>query len=134
MENYRYNILWYRLWFPYSYIPTIDPFHFPFQLLFHHIFVQLLNDIGNYVVAKGQYAIEFQQKGVFLFIYLRFWRDEQLCRVFLKQTGRVVGQTGAELSLLSSVLAAISTHPNLVCCNEGSFDLIQVLDVSTLFS
>ena len=83
-------------------------------------------------MADGHYAIEFHQKGLFLFVYLRFWRGEQLCRVLLRRTGRVVGQTRAELSLLSSVLAAISTRPNLVCCNGGSFDLIQLIDNSVL--
>ena len=39
------------------------------QVLFYHMFMQMLDDLGQYVVANGFYAIEIQQKGVFLFIH-----------------------------------------------------------------
>ena len=89
--------------------------------------------IWNYVVADSQYAIEFEQNGVFLFLYLPFWRDNQLCRVLLKRTGRVVGQTQTKVSLLASLLSVISTQPSRVSCNGCLIDLIQLLDKNLFF-
>ena len=104
-----------------------------FQVLFHHIFVQMLDDIGHHVVSSGFYAVEFEVRGVFLFIHLRFWKDKQLCRVLLKRTGRVLGRTTAEVVLLSGLLAAISTRPSLVSCSGCSLELVQLVDNSFLF-
>ena len=96
--------------------------------------MRMLDDIGQHVVAEGQYSVEFELKGLFLFIHLRFWRDNQLCRVVLKRTGRSVRQTQAEKSLLSSLLAAISTRPNPVCASGCSLELIEELDKNPLFT
>ena len=93
----------------------------------------MLEDIGHHVVANGYYAVEFEVKGVFLFLHLRFWRDNQLCRVLLKRTGLVLGRCSAEVNLLSGLLAAISTSPTLVCCSGCSLELVQLLDKSPLF-
>ena len=105
-----------------------------FQVLFHHIFVRLLDDLGQYIVAEGQFAIEFELKGLFLFMHVRFWRDNQLCRVVLKRTGRTGGQTQAEKHLFSSLLGAISTRPSPVCASGCSLDFVQDLDESPLFT
>ena len=85
------------------------------------------------MVADGQYALECEQRGVFLFLHICFWRDNQLCRVLVERTGRVVGQTQAEVNLLASLLSANSTRASLVCCNGCSFDLKQLLDNCPLF-
>ena len=69
--------------------------------------MQMLDDLGQYVVANGYYAIEFQQKGVVFFIHLRFWRENHLFCVLIKRTGRVGGLVEADVGLLSSLLAAI---------------------------
>ena len=94
------------------------------------MFLQVIHDIGTHVVAAGDYALEFVKQGVFLFVYIRFWRKDELCRVFLKRTGRVLGQTSAELSLVSSVMAAFSTRPNLVCCSGSTLETIRQIDNS----
>ena len=104
-----------------------------FQVSFHHIFVQMLVDIGHHVVSTSFYAVEFEVKGVFLFLHLRFWKDKQLCRVLLKRTGRVLGRTSAEVVLLSGLLAAISTRPSLVSCSGCSWELVQLVDNISLF-
>ena len=93
----------------------------------------MLEDIGHHVVSNGYYAVEFEVKGVFLSLNLRFWRDKQLCRVLLKRIGRVLGRGSAEVNLLSGLLAAISTSPTLVCCSGCSLELVQLLDKSPLF-
>ena len=72
-------------------------------------------------------------KGAFLFTHLRFWRDNQLCRVGLKRTGRAGGQTQAERNLLASLLAAVSTRPSPIRVSECSLELVEMLNKSRLF-
>ena len=104
------------------------------QVLFHHIFIQLLEDLANHVLSSGFYALEFEQKGPMLFLHIRFWRVGQLCRVLIRRTGRTVGQTSAELGLLSSLLAAISPRTSPVCCSGCTQSLVQLLHECPLFS
>ena len=88
----------------------------------------MIEDIGTHVVEKGYYSLEFQINGVFLNLYIRFWHAGQLVRVFLKRTGRGQGRTSAELSLVSYVMAAVSTRPDIVACLGASPGLICLLD------
>ena len=71
--------------------------------MFHHMFLELIADIGSQINTSGEYAVEFATDGVFLLSFVRFWHDDQLCRVFLKRTGRVQGQAQAEVCLISYV-------------------------------
>ena len=54
----------------------------------------------------------------------------ELCRVFLKRTGRVLGQSAAELQLISDVMAVFSTSPNIVCCPGSTLETIRAVDNS----
>ena len=71
------------------------------QIVFHHMFLELVKDIGHHVVSTGDYGLEFANDGAFLLLFIRFWHEDQLCRVFLKRTGRTQGQSQSELTLLS---------------------------------
>ena len=94
------------------------------------MFSVLITDIGTHVNASGEYSVEFATDGAFLLVFIRFWRAEQLCRVFLKRTSRLQGQTSAEICLLSYLMAAISTKPALVSCTGCSARTIELLDQS----
>ena len=89
-----------------------------------------MKDIGTHVVESGEYSLEFVKQGVFLLVFIRFWRKNELCRVFLKRTGRVLGQSAAELQLISDVMAVFSTSPNIVCCSGSTLETIQAVDNS----
>ena len=104
------------------------------QVLFHQIFIQLLEDLANHLLSSGFYALEFEQKGHMLFLHLRFWRQGQMCRVLIRRTGRTVGQTSAELCLLSYLLAAISPRASPVCCSGCTQSLVKLLDECPLFT
>ena len=56
-------------------------YHAVQQVLFHHVFIQLLEDLANRILSSGFYALEFEQNGPMLFLLLRFCREGQLCRV-----------------------------------------------------
>ena len=70
---------------------------------------------------------------MFLNLYIRFWHEGQLVRVFLKRTGRKQGKTLAELGLVSHAMAAISTRPGIVACLGASPELIRLLDDCKFF-
>ena len=100
------------------------------QALFHHLFLQAIRDIGTHVVESGEYSLEFVKQGVFLLVFIRFWRKDELCRVLLKRTGRVLGQSAAELHLISDLMAVFSTSPNIVSCSGSTLETVQTVDNS----
>ena len=81
-------------------------------------------------LANTLWSLEFVKQGVFLLVFIRFWRTNELCRVFLKRTCRVLGQSAAELHLISDVIAVFSTSPNIVCCSGSTLETSQVVDNS----
>ena len=84
---------------------------FVLQAIFHNMFHGLANDIGHHAVSREEYGLEFANDGVFLIEFIRFWYENQFCRVFLKRTG----QMQAELTLLAIVMVVFSTGPHIVC-------------------
>ena len=94
------------------------------------MFLQVIKDIGNHVLSTGEYSLEFITQGVFLFVFIRFWRKNELCREFIKRTGRVLGQSTAELSLISLIMSVFSTEPNIVSCSGSTLETIQLVDGS----
>ena len=84
------------------------------------MFQEVMNDIATSVNANGEYSLEFAIDGVFLLIFVRYWRGDELCRVFVKRAGRLQGQSDAEICLISSIMGAISTKPKLISCGSRS--------------
>ena len=99
-------------------------------MLFHHMFSELVNDVTAQINANGEYAVEFASDGVFMLAFVRFWRQDELCRVFLKRTGRLQAQTDAEICLLAVIMAAMSTTPKLISCTGCSVRTVQLMDLS----
>ena len=62
--------------------------------------------------------------------FVQFWREDEHCRVFLKRTGRLQGQSESEICLISYIMGAISTSPRLISCTGCSMRTIQLLDLS----
>ena len=89
-----------------------------------------MTDIGTHVNANNEYAVEFGIDEVFLLGFNRFWRFDQLFRVFLKRTFRLQGPTSAEVCLLSYFMGAFSPKPNLISCTGCSARTVQLLDQS----
>ena len=94
------------------------------------MFLELVSDIATHVNLKREYSVEFAVDGVFLLIFIRFWRVDELCRVFLKRTSRLQGLTSAEMCLLSYLMGAVSTTPKLVCATGCSARTVELLDQS----
>ena len=78
----RSSLLCFPRWYP-----VVTVFVFLFQVLFHHMFHEIICDIASQVNSNGEYSIEFANDGAFVLIFIRYWRDSELCWVFLKRTG-----------------------------------------------
>ena len=94
------------------------------------MFFEIVTDIGTHIIANNENAVEFAIDGVFLLGFIRFWRADQLCRVFFKRTSRLQGPTSAEVCLLSYLMGAFSPKPNLISCTGCSARTVQLLDQS----
>ena len=101
------------------------------------MFQEVMNDIATSVNANGEYSLEFAIDAideVFLLVFVRYWRGDELCRVFVKRAGRLQGQSDAEICLISSIMGAISTKPKLISCHNArsgsSARTVQLLDHS----
>ena len=101
-----------------------------FQVFFHHVFLELVTDIAKHVNSNQEYAVEFGVEGVLLLVFIQSWRNDQLCRVFLKRTSRLQGQTSAEICLKSYFKGVLSTSPSLRSCTGCSARFIQFIDQS----
>ena len=99
-------------------------------MLFHHKFLEIINDVGHHVVSNNEYALEFAIDGVFLLVFLRYWQGDKLYRVFLKRTGRTQGQSQAEITLISHVIGAISTGPEVISVTGCTSGTVELLDLS----
>ena len=98
--------------------------------MFHHMFLERIEDLGTQINSSGEYAVEFVTDGIFLLSFVRFWHGDQLCRVFLKRTGWVQSQSQAEVCLISYIMGVISTKPRLVNCTGSSACTVQLIDQS----
>ena len=94
------------------------------------MFLETLTEVGNHIVANNEYSLEFANDGVFLLVFIRFWMGKEMCRVFLKRTGRTHGQTQAEISLISYVMGVVSTGPEIISVSGSTSNTVQLLDDS----
>ena len=94
------------------------------------MFLEIVSDVGHHVVSNNEYALDFANDGMFLLIFLRFWQGDQLCRVFLKRTGRAQGQSQAEITLISHVMSAISTGPQVIIVTGCTSQTVELFDLS----
>ena len=93
--------------------------------------LELVKDIGHHVVSTGEYGLEFANDGAFLLVFIiRFRHEDQLCRVFLKRTGRTQGQSQSELTLVAHVMGAFSTEPHIISVTGSTVKTVQQLDYS----
>ena len=94
------------------------------------MFLEIINDVGHHVVSNNEYALEFAIDGVFLLVFLRYWQRDKLYRVFLKRTGRTQGQSQAEITLISHVMGATSTGPEVISVTGCTSGTVELLDLS----
>ena len=97
------------------------------QALFHHMCLQLTVDFGTHISSIREYALAFVEQGVFLFAYVRFSRNDELCRV-IRRTGPTLGQAHAEHCFVSCVMVVSANKPTLVRCVGSFAETLRLFD------
>ena len=84
------------------------------SLFFHHVFTVAMNDISTHVGFMGGFSVEFEKKGRYLYLSVRFWHEDQLCKVSVARCGRTVSLPTGCFGMMSRFLSVISTAPDLI--------------------
>ena len=101
--------------------------------MFHHFFVCGIEDIAQSIIESGQYSLEFERKGHYLHMYVRFWKEEFLCKVYVCRSGLLVKDIEGELGSLSRFMSAVSSEPDIVACSGVPLSFIETIDKSPMF-
>ena len=96
--------------------------------IFHHLFLSAIQDISSQVISEGAYSLEFENRGQFRYLSIRFWKETVLCKVQLARCGRVSPSPASEISLISQIVGAISPTPDIVCVSGCQLELLMILD------
>ena len=100
-------------------------------LIFHHLFLCAIQDISSQVISEGAYSPEFENRGQSRYLSIRFWKENNLCKVQLARCGRVYSSPVSEITLISQVVAAISLTPDIVCVSGCPLEVLMILDDCT---
>ena len=93
-----------------------------------------MEDMSKHTIETGMFAVEFERKGHYYHLYIRFWSDSVLSRVYVCRSGVANPDIEGRLGSLSRLLSAISTEPDIVACSGCPLSFIQTIDKSPYFS
>ena len=89
-------------------------------------------DIAYQVSVTGQYSLEFEKRGTYSFVSIRFWKVDSLSVVRLLRY-RTASEPAAGLLLaLSRLLSMLSTQPQIVSVSGCPAEIIPLLERSCL--
>ena len=106
---------------------------FPFQTIFHHIFSCAMTDISSCISATGFYSFEFEKKGIYGLVYVRYWKSTSLVRVYMCQYKLTSAPSSDILNSISRVLSVLSSKLKVVCVSGCTVEIVQTLDRCTLY-
>ena len=106
---------------------------FPFQSIFHHIFFCAMTDISSCISATGFYSFEFEKKGIYGLVYVRYWKSTLLVRVYKCRHKLTSEPSSGILNSISRVLPVLSSKPKIVCVSGCTVEIVQTLDRCTLY-
>ena len=75
----------------------------------------------------------WEGQGVYMFMFLHFWKENRLCRVFLCRSRLPTTGLNGELGSLSRLPPAISTKAHIVASSRCSGDLVRTIGQSDYF-
>ena len=101
--------------------------------MFHHVFITGISDIGDSINNFGAYSVEFEERGQFCFMSVRFWKENTLCLVTINRFARTVAHPTGFFGTLSRLISAISTQSGLVPVSGCPPEVFQALDEDSYF-
>ena len=90
--------------------------------------------VAEQVASQQFFAVEFEDVNTFRYMSIRFWKDKDLCRTFVRQSGLPASDLTGELGSLARLLSVTSTNADIVACSVCSVTFIQTINESVFFS
>ena len=92
-----------------------------------------MDDIAQVVAAEQCFSVEFEDFATYRHMSVRFWKDEQLCRIFVCRSKLPSSQFTGELGSLSRFLSVVSTRTDIVACSGCSVEFVRTLHRCSYF-
>ena len=106
---------------------------FPFQTIFYHIFSCAMTEISSCISATGFYSFEFEKKGIYELVYVRYWKSTSLVRVYMCRYKLTSEPSSGIFNSISRVLSVLSLTPKVVSVSGCTVEIVQTLDRCTLY-
>ena len=81
---------------------------------------RILSRVVGWAKAHHSYSLEFEERGVSLWAFMRAWEKDTFRRVAVAVTDCFAVDSTHELSVLGSVVAAVGGSASLVAVSGGS--------------
>ena len=81
---------------------------------------QILSPVVGWAMAHQFYSLEFKERGVALWAFIRTWEKDTFRRVAVAVTDRFSIDATYKLSVLGSIVAAVGGSASLVAVSGGS--------------
>ena len=94
------------------------------------MFTCFVRDLGEQTLTSGQFALEFESHFRYKYVYVRYWKEDVLVKVFINRYGLQNSSLNGEMGAVSRLLSAISSDPQLIAVSGCSADFVEVLDES----
>ena len=95
------------------------------------VFLRGIEDIRHHVNTTGLYSLEFECKGSFSVISVRFRKYDLLVKSLLVRYPSSTDLAVGQLQSNAKVLSAFSTGPHVVCLSGCSLATLRTLETST---
>ena len=106
---------------------------FFFKTIFHHIFLCGVSDIAPHVSTTGHYSLEFEIRGTYSFLSVRFWKKDTLRVVKLFRYRTASEPAAGVLMAISRLLSVLSAQRQFLSVSGCPAELIPVLEHSSYF-
>ena len=103
-----------------------------FFSIFHHSFLGWIEHIGQHVNTTGLYSLEFEYKGSYSVMSIRYWKNSSLVKCQMCLYPSSTDLTTGQLQSIAKVLSAFSAAPQFVCLSGCSLATSRTLETSKL--
>ena len=93
-----------------------------------------MGDLAEHITVEQCFAVEFEDKGPNRYMTVRYWKGQNLCRVFICRSELPATDLTGELGSLSRLMSVVFTKADIVACSGSSVDLLRKIDYSPFFS
>ena len=99
-----------------------------FQVILHHLFMELMRNITDVVGKEGVLSLEFKTSAVRRSLSLCFWEGKNLVMMLLTHCSRDIPVVKGNVSMVGQFLSVVSTDPTIVCCGGADSNFVRALD------